>query len=97
MASMTYRFDEAFAALPKGASEGLFEGRRWGLTVTSSADGRRHWLYGEELGGHGRVSANLYRVGGALRLKPCEMPAERVRGFVLGYAPLSRTPPSARR
>lgn len=76
-------------ALPEGYGEGLFEGRRYGVTVRRSADGRRQWLYGEELGGADRVSCNLYRLGpGRVRLKPCEMAEAKVVAFVLGYRPV---------
>jgi hypothetical protein len=77
-------------ALPPGHSEGLFQGRRWGITRTSSPDGRRHWLFAEELGGPARVSCNLYRLGPVrLALRPCEMPEEDVVAFLLGVQPAS--------
>ena len=41
----------------------------------------------EELGGGDYVSLNLYRTGTGDRLKPCEMPAEKVVRFVLGLVP----------
>lgn len=76
---------------PPGYAEGVYAGRRWGVTLTESADRRRVWLYGEELGGTARVSFNLYRLaGGRVALRPCEMPAEAVIAFVLGYHPESR-------
>jgi len=84
-------FSRALDALPAGYGEGLFEGRRWSATLRRSADGRRRWLWGEELGGPGRVSANVYRLNAALRLLPCEMPAETVIRFVLGFRPDART------
>ena len=75
-------------SLPPGYSEGLYRNRRYGITRTSSPDGRRHWLFAEELGGPARVSCNLYRLGpGRLALRPCEMPAEDVTAFVLGVCP----------
>lgn len=70
-------------ALPQGYSEGLYKGRRYGVTLSASSDGRRRWLYAEELGGAGRVSCNVYLAGGRVLLKPCEMPEERVTDFVL--------------
>ena len=81
-------FLRRFLALPRGYSSGLYEGRRYGVTRRSSSNGRRHWLYAEELGGRDRISLNLYLLerSGA-RLKPCEMPAQKVVDFVLGYAP----------
>jgi len=78
-------FLDRLAALPLGYSEGLFAGRRYGITLSASADGRRRWLFGEELGGADRISCNLYRPAGrAPLLRPCEMPAEKVIDFVLG-------------
>jgi len=76
------------AALPRGHGEGRYEGRRWGVTVKGSEDGRRWWIWGEELAGPDRISGNLYVLaGGRALLKPCEMPIDKVRAFVLGYEP----------
>nr|WP_246191160.1 hypothetical protein [Aureimonas leprariae] len=81
-------FLERLAALPPGHGEGTFEGRRYGVTLNASPDGRRRWLFAEELGGTDRISANLYRLAdGRPLLKPCEMPAEKVVAFVLAYRP----------
>ncbi|MEO0465285.1 MAG: hypothetical protein AAF216_01985 [Pseudomonadota bacterium] len=57
------------------------------MTVERSADGKRVKLYGEALGGADHVSFNLYLAGGVYRLKPCEMPEDKVIAFVLGYGP----------
>lgn len=82
------RFLAKLDTLPVGYSEGRFEGRRFGITLSASADGRRRWLYGEERGGTGRVSANLYHLpDGRVALRPCEMPEEWVVEFVLGFVP----------
>ncbi|MFN7103920.1 MAG: hypothetical protein ACK4N1_14995 [Pseudorhizobium sp.] len=81
-------FRDAIAELPTGHSTGSFNGGRWGLTVTRSGDGRRLWLYAEELGGRDIVSFNLYRFSDdRLVLKPCEMSASKVVEFVLGFQP----------
>lgn len=81
-------FVQKFAGLPHGYSEGRFAQRRYGVTLTVSADGRRVWLFAEELGGTERVSFNLYRLrSGDHRPKPCEMSEARVVDFVMGYAP----------
>ncbi|TCU13889.1 hypothetical protein EV131_12426 [Rhizobium laguerreae] len=60
----------------------------WGVTVQRSEDGKRTWLYGEELSGTDIVSFNLYRLGspGSI-LKPCEMSSAKVIEFVLGFEP----------
>ncbi|GAC1044700.1 hypothetical protein [Rhizobium sp. No.120] len=81
-------FEDALAKLPDGYSEGRFQDRPWGVTVKRSTDGKRIWLYGEELGGTDIVSFNLYMLsGGNLSLKPCEMSSSKVVNFVLGFRP----------
>lgn len=86
MAAFLARLD----TLPAGYSDGLYRGRRYGVTIRSSEDGRRRWLYGEELGGPGRVSCNVYLLeGGDLALRPCEMPLDTVVRFVLEFSPSS--------
>ena len=37
-------FDAAFKAMPEGYAEGAYEGRRFGVTVKRSEDGRRNSL-----------------------------------------------------
>ncbi|EJC64470.1 hypothetical protein Rleg5DRAFT_1191 [Rhizobium leguminosarum bv. viciae WSM1455] len=55
--------------------DGYFGNRSWGVTVKRSEDGKRTWLYGEELGEGDIVSFNLYRLAGP------------VIEFVLGFEP----------
>jgi hypothetical protein len=81
-------FRSALARLPSGYSERGVDGRRWAATVTRSADGRRTWLFAEELGGNNVVSFNWYvlaRDQGVL--KPCEMSSSKVIEFVLAFSP----------
>ena len=81
-------FDSAFMKLPEGYSEGTYQGRRFGLIVQRSADGRRNSLFARELAGTDIVSFNLYRVtSGKTSLKPCEMSADKVVAFVLDFRP----------
>ena len=81
-------FDAAFKRLPEGHSEGIHEGRRFGLIVRRSDDGRRNSLFARELAGTDIVSFNLYRfTSGKTSLKPCEMSADKVVAFVLSYRP----------
>ncbi|MBO6553515.1 MAG: hypothetical protein JJ926_11795 [Roseitalea sp.] len=81
-------FLDRFMALPAGYSEGHYGGRHYGVSVSSSADGRRRKLYAEELGGKDHVSLNLYFLAsGKPLLKPCEMPQARVIDFVMGFKP----------
>ena len=80
------QFDAALASLPEGYIQGHFRGRPWGLTLKRSSDGRRIWLFGEELGGTEIVSFNYYRIATAKPLlKPCEMSSSKVIDFVLGF------------
>ena len=82
--------DAFFAALDRlspGYCEGLYQGARWGVTVTGSPGDPVRKLYGERLAGGGHVSFNLYTTATAPRLKPCEMPTETVIAFVLGFKP----------
>ncbi|EJJ25171.1 hypothetical protein [Rhizobium sp. CF142] len=85
---VTVTFEDALAKLPDGYRAGYFGGRRWGVTVKWSEDGKRTWLYGEELSATNIVSFNLYRLAGSRSLlKPCEMSAAKVIEFVLGFEP----------
>jgi len=72
-------------ALPIGYWRGVFRNAPWSMTLERSSDGRRMKLYGEHLGGDDHVSFNLYVVKGEPRLKPCEMPVEKVVDFVLEF------------
>ena len=81
-------FDAAFKAMPEGYAEGAYEGRRFGVTVKRSEDGRRNSLFARELAGTDIVSFNLYRVASdPTSLKPCEMSTQKVVAFVLGFRP----------
>jgi len=79
-------FIDAFKALARGDSQGQFQGRTYGVTVKYGHGDRSAWLYAEELGGKNQISFNLYFLkDGKIRLKPCEMPAEKVMDFVMGF------------
>ncbi|MBY3093487.1 hypothetical protein HFO68_33415 [Rhizobium laguerreae] len=81
-------FEDALAKLPDGYVDGYFGNRSWGVTVKRSQDGKRTWLYGEELSGTDIVSFNLYRLAGpGSILKSCEMSSAKVIEFVLGFEP----------
>ena len=81
-------FDAAFDKLPEGYSNGVYGGRRFGLIIRRSEDGRRNTLFARELAGTDIISFNLYRFrSGRSSLKPCEMSAEKVVAFVLDFQP----------
>ena len=82
---------ELLERIPLGWSETSYAGRRWGLTRTVHGDGRSQSVMAEELGGTGLVSANAYRLGGGMVLKPCEMPAEVVLDFLRDHDTVART------
>jgi hypothetical protein len=65
--------------------------------VRKSRDGKRTSLFARALAGGDVVSFNLYRLrSGEDSLRPCEMPAEKVGAFDLGYR-RSLLPLAARR
>jgi hypothetical protein len=79
-------FETALATIPEGYSEGSFAGRRYGVTLQRSGDGKRLSLFAQELGGRDVVSFNRYRLrSGEDKLKPCEMSSEKVEAFILGF------------
>jgi hypothetical protein len=78
-------FLAAFDALPLGGYGGTYEGRRYRIVKTQFSAARSQKLEAEELGGNDTISLNLYRLAtGEALLKPCEMPEEKVRAFVMG-------------
>lgn len=79
-------FLDRFLALSSGYRSVIVDGKRYGLSIEISADGKRRKLYAEELGGNDHVSFNLYLLDGKEPLlKPCEMPAAKVIDFVLSF------------
>lgn len=81
-------FLEAFEALPFGGYGATAQGRRYRVTKAQFACARSQKLEAEELGGEDYISFNLYRLAsGDALLKPCEMPVEKVRDFVLNVVP----------
>ena len=87
---MTGAFLIAWNALPVGSFEAIYQNRRYGVTKTERAGNRQAWIWAEERGGPDRISANLYRLKSGARLKPCEMPEQKVIDFVLGVKPVSK-------
>jgi hypothetical protein len=79
-------FGRALDRFADGYSQGVFDGRRWGVTFRRSPDQKRIWLYAEDLAGTEIVSFNVYRLeNSGIALKPCEMSSDKVVAFVLGY------------
>ncbi len=76
--------DKLIDKIPLGASEVLYNGRRYGLTRTDYNQGRSTKVYANELGGSDHISFNFYRTRKEDLLKPCEMPEEKVIAFLEG-------------
>ncbi|WP_138936179.1 hypothetical protein [Roseovarius arcticus] len=76
-------FLAAFDALPLGTFYGLAHGRRYVITRQDFAGGAAQKLLAEEMGGSDYISLNVYRLTSGARLKPCEMPEDKVVRFVL--------------
>lgn len=68
--------------IPEGYSEGRYQNRRYGISKQLFNEGRSAKIYAEELGGNDFISLNYYRTQQADQLKPCEMPAAKVRAFL---------------
>ena len=71
--------DALLDRVPDGWTAVSYAGRRYGLSRTTHTDGRSVSIYAEELGGSDVVSANVCRLTGGAELRPCEMPAAKVR------------------
>jgi len=80
-------FLTAFHALPNGNFEAIYQGRRYGMTKTLREGKRQAWFWAEERGGTDKISFNLYFLKSGARLKPCEMPEDKVIDFVLFAKP----------
>ena len=72
--------------IPKGYSKVLYKQKKYGLTKTDFYGGRSIKVYAEELGGNDFISMNYYITRTSERLKPCEMPSEKVIDFLLNFS-----------
>lgn len=84
---MKEAFLNAFSALPTGTFTATFQGRKYITTRQEFSGGASQKLVAEELGGTDYISLNLYHLASGSRLKPCEMPEQKVVEFVLGLVP----------
>ncbi|RAJ08121.1 peptide methionine sulfoxide reductase [Arenibacter echinorum] len=76
---------EKIKGIPLGYSSALFLGKKYALTRTDFNEGRSTKVYAEELGGKDFISFNFYISKKGEKLKPCEMPAEKVIDFLYNY------------
>ena len=70
-------------ALPNGANDIRYLGKRYLLRKETLLDGKLLKIYAEELGGNDIVSGNYYPTMKEGMLKPCEMSELKVIDFVL--------------
>ena len=70
-------------ALPNGANDVFYIGKRYLLIKETLLDGKLIKLYAKELGGNDIVSGNYYPTMKDGMLKPCEMSDAKVIDFVL--------------
>ncbi|WP_134324799.1 peptide methionine sulfoxide reductase [Cumulibacter soli] len=73
---------ELVEAIPRGWTSVVIDGRRWAVTRTIQAGGRTTSVKAERLDDSELVSANVWSTSAGYVLKPCEMPAEKVLGFL---------------
>ena len=76
-------FYNKLLALPNGANDVMFKGKRYLLRKETLLNGKLLKIYAEELGANDIVSGNYYPTIKGGMLKPCEMSDAKVIDFVL--------------
>ncbi len=74
--------------LPEGYSEGMYMKKKYGITKASFNKGKSFKVYAKELGGTDFISLNYYLTSTEEKLKPCEMPDEKVLHFLHNVEPI---------
>jgi hypothetical protein len=72
-------------SIPLGYSEVQYQGRKYSLTRQDLANGRSIKVFARELGGTDFISFNYYLTSDQDRLKPCEMPEQKVIDFLRNF------------
>jgi hypothetical protein len=73
------------ARVPEGWTAVQFEGRTYGLSRTTRANGGSVAVLARELGGQDEVSANVYFTSDGPHLRACEMPDAKVLNFLANW------------
>lgn len=68
--------------IKEGYSEGIYNGKKYGITKSIFNNGKSFKVYAEELGGTDFISLNYYITEKKNLLKPCEMPEQKVIHFL---------------
>lgn len=77
---------ELVEQIPEGWSRVQVAGEPWGVTRTTRAEGKVVTVSAERLGGAERLSANVWITTDGPVLRPCEVPADAVLGFLRSAA-----------
>ena len=81
-------FYKKLLALPDGANDVAYLGKRYLLRKETLLEGKLLKVYAEELGATDIVSGNYYPTMKNGMLKPCEMSDKKVIDFVLYAEPI---------
>lgn len=81
-------FYKKLLALPNGANDVSYLGKRYLLRKETLLEGKLLKIYAEELGSNDVVSGNYYTSMKNGMLKPCEMSDKKVIDFVLYAKPI---------
>ena len=73
---------ELISRIPDGWTRHVVAGTPWGVSRAEHVGGRTTTLTATQLGGPGYLSANIWHTTGGLLLRPCEVPAAAVLGFL---------------
>jgi len=76
-------FYQKLLALPEGANNVIYQGKRYLLRKETLLQEKLIKLYAEDLGGNNIVSGNYYPTIKTGTLKPCEMSDRKVIDFVI--------------
>ena len=76
-------FYQKLLALPEGANNVIYQGKRYLLCKETLLQEKLIKLYAEDLGGNNIVSGNYYPTIKTGTLKPCEMSDRKVIDFVI--------------
>ncbi|MEV7631746.1 hypothetical protein AB0N64_04970 [Microbacterium sp. NPDC089318] len=87
---VTGNLEALINAMPEGWSRAQVDGHSWGVTRTTRADGRVITFNAERLGGTEALGANVWITSHGAVLRPCEIPAETIWGFLRDAADQAR-------
>jgi hypothetical protein len=68
--------------IPQGYSQVLYQQKKYGVSRTDFNSGKSIKIFAEELGGNDVISLNFYITRTSEKLKPCEMPEQKVIDFL---------------